>query len=249
MLRLDGKRILVTGGASGIGFSTVQQYLKAGARVVIGDLVEPPENILNNYEKTQIKYIKFDALNDKSIINLISESIEFLGGLDVLAQIAGIQVSGKIEKFELEQFNRMMSINVAAYFLGIKYSLPYLLQNKKGSIINMASIAGKRGGPGMSVYSATKGAVIAMSGSLARELAPKNIRVNAVCPGWVDTQFNGPAIDNVGGHEAHKALIRNSVPMQRQASPDEIAGLFLYLASDASSFVTAQAFSIDGGVT
>jgi NAD(P)-dependent dehydrogenase (short-subunit alcohol dehydrogenase family) len=249
MSRLAGKRILVTGGASGIGLATVRRYLDAGARVVMADLIEPRAESFGGEDAGTLQFIRFDAAREDTIVSLIDQSVEFLGGLEVLAQIAGIQVSGRIYSFDLDQFNRMVAVNVAAYFLGIKHALPHLVNAGGGSVINMASVAGKRGGAGMSVYSATKGAVIAMTASLARELAPRRIRVNAVCPGWVDTSFNGPAIANLGGPNAQLQAIRYSVPMQRQASPDEIAGMFEYLASDDSSFVTAQAFSIDGGVT
>jgi NAD(P)-dependent dehydrogenase (short-subunit alcohol dehydrogenase family) len=112
----------------------------------------------------------------------------------------------------------------------------------------MSSLAGKRGGPGLVAYSASKGAVIAFTTALALELAPDNIRVNAICPGWVDTAFNQPAIDFMGGANAQQQKIASLVPLGRQASPQEIAPLFVYLASDESAYVTAQSFGIDGGV-
>jgi dihydroanticapsin dehydrogenase len=126
--------------------------------------------------------------------------------------------------------------------------VPHIRQAGKGSIINTSSLAGQRGGPGLTAYSASKGAVIAFSTALAMELAPDNIRVNAICPGWVDTAFNQPAIDFMGGRATQEEVVRRIVPLRRQAQPHEIAPLFVYLASDESSYVTAQAITIDGGV-
>ena len=126
--------------------------------------------------------------------------------------------------------------------------MPYLRLRGGGAIVNVASLAGLKGGPGMTAYSASKGAIVAFTKALAAELAPDTIRVNAMCPGWIDTPFNQPAIDFMGGREAQEAVVRQIVPLQRQGTPDEIAAGILFLASDASSYMTGQALVIDGGV-
>ncbi|HZY56846.1 MAG TPA: SDR family oxidoreductase, partial [Rubrobacteraceae bacterium] len=133
-------------------------------------------------------------------------------------------------------------------FLGAKYGVPYLRERGSGSIVNIASLAGLKGGPGMSAYSASKGAIIAFTRALAMELAPDNIRVNCVCPGWIDTPFNQPAIEFMGGREEQEKMVQQMVPLQRQGIPEEIAPGILYLASDASSYMTGQARVIAGGV-
>jgi dihydroanticapsin dehydrogenase len=112
----------------------------------------------------------------------------------------------------------------------------------------MSSIAGLKGGPGMTAYSASKGAVVAFTKALAAELAPDNIRVNCVCPGWIDTPFNQPAIEFMGGREEQEEMVQQTVPLQRQGIPEEIAPGILYLASDASSYMTGKELVIDGGL-
>jgi dihydroanticapsin dehydrogenase len=185
---------------------------------------------------------------EESVANLIARGAEWLGGLDALAQNAGLQRSGAIAEFGQADWDTLFAVNARAHFFGAKYAIPHLKQSGKGSIINMSSLAGKRGGPGLAAYSASKGAVIAFTTALALELAPDNIRVNAICPGWVDTAFNQPAIDFMGGANAQQQKIASLVPLGRQASAEEIAPLFVYLASDESAYVTAQSFGIDGGV-
>jgi dihydroanticapsin dehydrogenase len=159
-----------------------------------------------------------------------------------------LQRSGPIASFEQANWDALFAVNARAHFFGAKHAITHLRQSGKGSIINMSSLAGKRGGPGLVAYSASKGAVVAFTAALALELAPDNIRVNAICPGWVDTAFNQPAIDFMGGADAQQQKIAALVPLGRQARSDEIAPLFVYLAADESAYVTAQSFSIDGGV-
>jgi len=141
-----------------------------------------------------------------------------------------------------------MSVNPKSCFLGAKYGVPYLRERGGGSIVNMSSIAGLKGGPGMTAYSASKGAVVAFTKALAAELAPDNIRVNCVCPGWIDTPFNQPAIEFMGGREEQEEMVQQTVPLQRQGIPEEIAPGILYLASDASSYMTGKELVIDGGL-
>jgi NAD(P)-dependent dehydrogenase (short-subunit alcohol dehydrogenase family) len=170
-----------------------------------------------------------------------------MNGLDTLCLNAGIQLSGKIDDFSSADWDRTFAINVRSGFLFVKEALPFLRAAGHSSITFMASLAGKRGGPGLLCYSASKAATIGMTNSLALELAPDGVRVNAVCPGWVDTPFNQPIIDFMGGSARQDEVVHGNVPLGRQARPDEIAPLFVYLASDESSYVTAQAINVDGG--
>jgi len=165
----------------------------------------------------------------------------------VLCQNAGLQDAGAITEFGVDQWDRLFTANVRAQFLGAKYAVPHLRRARGGAIVNMASVAGKRGGAGLTGCCASKGASVLFANALAKELAKENIRVNAICAGWVDTPFNDPAIGFLGGKEAQARVIKASVPMCRQAIPAEIAPLYVYLASDESSFMTGQAILIDGG--
>jgi len=246
--RLNGKRIIITGAVANIGKEAATSFVAEGARVVIGDRDESAGMAVAKELGDAVRFLKVDVSDEASVSALIEEGAEWLGGLDVLAQNAGVQFSGNIVDFDVARWDMLFGVNVRAHFVGAKHAIPHLKASGKGSIINTSSLAGKRGGPGLAAYSASKGAVIAFTTALALELAPDNIRVNAICPGWVDTAFNRPAIDFMGGQTAQEAKIAALVPLGRQASSAEIAPLFVYLASDESSYVTAQSIGIDGGV-
>jgi NAD(P)-dependent dehydrogenase (short-subunit alcohol dehydrogenase family) len=246
--RLSGKRIVITGAIGNIGKEAVRSFVAQGARVVIGDIDENAGRAVVAELGGATHFVKVDVSSEASVANLIAQGVEWLGGLDVLAQNAGLQRSGPIAEFSQADWDALFAVNARAHFFGAKHAVAHLKRSGKGSIINMSSLAGKRGGPGLVAYSASKGAVIAFTTALAMELAPDAIRVNAICPGWVDTAFNQPAIDFMGGESAQQQKIAALVPLGRQARADEIAPLFVYLASDESAYVTAQSFGIDGGV-
>jgi NAD(P)-dependent dehydrogenase (short-subunit alcohol dehydrogenase family) len=246
--RLSGKRIVITGAIGNIGKEAVRSFVAQGARVVIGDIDENAGRAVVAELGGATHFVKVDVSSEASVANLIAQGVEWLGGLDVLAQNAGLQRSGPIAEFSQADWDALFAVNARAHFFGAKHAVAHLKRSGKGSIINMSSLAGKRGGPGLVAYSASKGAVIAFTTALAMELAPDAIRVNAICPGWVDTAFNRPAIDFMGGESAQQQKIAALVPLGRQARADEIAPLFVYLASDESAYVTAQSFGIDGGV-
>jgi dihydroanticapsin dehydrogenase len=170
-----------------------------------------------------------------------------MGGIDVLINNAGMLPHKAVTDFDVEQWDRVFAVNTRSCFLTVKYTVEHLRKAGGGSIVNMASIAALRGGPGASGYASSKAAVVGLSTALALELARDKIRVNSVCPGWIDTPFNDPAIAFMGGKQVQAAFIQSHTPLQRQGTPEEVAALLLYLASDESAFVTAQAISINGG--
>ncbi|WP_374379607.1 SDR family NAD(P)-dependent oxidoreductase [Dongia sp.] len=245
--RLAGKRIIITGAVSNIGKEAVKAFVAEDAKVVIGDRDEAGAATAREFGAAA-HFIKVDVTSEESVRNLIEQGVAWLGGLDVLCQNAGLQHSGAVTEFEAAKWDALFNVNARAHFFGAKYAVPHLRKGKTGSIINTASLAGKRGGSGMTAYSASKGAVIAFTTALAMELAPDNIRVNAICPGWVDTAFNQPAINFMGGTAQQAKVVAAVVPLGRQAVSSEIAPMFVYLASDESSYMTAQAITIDGGV-
>ncbi|MHA6642797.1 SDR family NAD(P)-dependent oxidoreductase [Mesorhizobium sp. A623] len=245
--RLAGKRIIITGAVSNIGKEAVKSFVAEGARVVIGDRDDAGAETAREFGAS-VHFIKVDVTSEDSVRNLIDQGVAWLGGLDVLCQNAGLQHSGAVTGFDAAKWDALFAVNSRAHFFGAKYAIPHLKKNGKGSIINTSSLAGKRGGSGLTAYSASKGAVIAFTTALAMELAADNIRVNAICPGWVDTAFNQPAINFMGGADEQAKVVSAVVPLGRQAVSSEIAPLFVYLASDESSYMTAQSITIDGGV-
>jgi NAD(P)-dependent dehydrogenase (short-subunit alcohol dehydrogenase family) len=246
--RLAGKRIIITGAVNNIGREAAHQFITEGARVVVADIDAESGRRTAEALGSGAHFIKADVTKEDEVRELVEQGVAWLGGLDVLVQNAGIQHSGFVTDFDASKWDALFAVNARAHFFGAKYAIPHLRKSGKGSIVNTSSLAGKRGGPGMTAYSASKGAVIAFSTALAMELAKDNIRVNTICPGWVDTPFNQPAIDLMGGRTSQEAVVKSIVPLGRQAIPSEIAPLFVYLASDESSYMTAQAITVDGGV-
>jgi NAD(P)-dependent dehydrogenase (short-subunit alcohol dehydrogenase family) len=246
--RLRGKRIIITGAVNNIGREAAQQFVNEGARVVVADIDVAAGHRTAEELGSGTHFIKADVTKEDEVRDLIERGVAWLGGLDVLVQNAGLQHSGFVTDFDASKWDALFAVNARGHFFGAKYAIPHLRKSGKGSIINTSSLAGKRGGPGLTAYSASKGAVIAFSTALAMELAKDNIRVNTICPGWVDTPFNQPAINLMGGRTSQEAVVKSIVPLGRQAIPSEIAPLFVYLASDESSYMTAQAITIDGGV-
>ena len=245
--RLQNKRAIITGAATGIGQAIANAFIAEGARVVIGDISDRGRDTAAQLGASA-KFVQCDVSVEESVAALISQGVAWLGGLDVLVNNAGVQYAGPLDSFTTARWDSLMAINVRGCFLTTKYATPHLRNAGGGSIVNTASLAAKRSGPGLCAYAASKGAVRAFSATAALERAPHKIRVNTVCPGFVDTPFNQPAIDFVGGRAALEELVSKMVPLSRQAQPQEIAPLYVYLASDESAYVTAQDYSIDGGV-
>ncbi|WP_380054055.1 SDR family NAD(P)-dependent oxidoreductase [Falsihalocynthiibacter sp. SS001] len=248
MGRLEGKRVVFTGAVANIGRASVKLFLDEGARVVVGDRNEEAGAALVAELGENVKFLPVDLSQEDSINAFVSDAVELLGGLDVVCQNAGLQRAGPTDQFDVADWDAVYTVNIRAQFLVAKHAIPHLKAAGKGSIVNMSSCAGKKGGAGLAAYCSSKGAVVMFTNALALELAADNIRVNAICPGWVDTEFNAAAIDHMGGFDAQAKSIAEGVPMGRQSTPEEIAPLYLYLASDESTYMTGQSILIDGGV-
>lgn len=245
--RLEGKRIIITGGVANIGRAAVAAFVAEGARVVVGDADRERASTLHELGSS-VHFISCDVTKEASVEALIGEGVHWLGGLDALCQHAGVQHAGLIEQFSEADFTRVFRVNMLSQFFGAKHAIPHLRRSGGGSIINTSSGAGSRGGPGQTLYSASKAAIIGFSKTLALELAPDHIRVNAICPGWVDTPFNDPLVDRLGGRAAQAELVVRTVPLKRQGTPADIAPMFVFLASDESAYLTSQALFVDGGL-
>lgn len=245
--RLRGKRVLLTGGVANIGLEILQAFLAEGATVTLVDIDATRGEALQRELAPRVRFIRTDLTDASQIAAAVDAAQDWMGGLDTLVLNAGIQLSGAIDELPVEKWDLTFTINVRANYLLVRAALPHLKAAGKASVVMMSSLAGKRGGPGITAYSASKAAVIGMTNSFALELAPHGIRVNAVCPGWIDTPFNKPIIDFMGGRGAQDTLVARAVPLGRQASPAEVAPMFVFLASDEASYITAQAINIDGG--
>lgn len=246
--RLKNKRLLVVGAATGIGRAVASACIAEGARVVIADLNAEQGNATAEALGPHCSFLRCDVSDEASVTAVMTETVALLGGLDGLVNNAGLQKAGPLEKIAVKDWDALMGVNARGVFLATKAAIPHLRASGGGSIVNTASLAAKRGGPGIAAYAASKGAVMALTTATALELAGDGIRANSVCPGFIDTPFNNPAIDFMGGREAQAQIVARMVPLGRQAAPEEVAPLYVYLLSDESGYVTAQALSIDGGV-
>ena len=249
-MQLQDKVAIITGAATGIGRATALLFAREGASVIVADINEDDaQRTVADIkgEGADARFVRTDVSEAEDVQALMERTAEEMGGIDVIVNNAGAQRSGAVTEFQESEWDLLMHINPRSCFLGAKYGVPYLRKRGGGSIVNVSSLAGLKGGAGMTAYSASKGAIIAFTRALAEELAPDNIRANSVCPGWIDTPFNEPAIEFMGGRAQQEDMVQQTVPLKRQGTPEEIAPGILYLASDASSYVTGQELVIDGG--
>ena len=244
--RLDGRRALVTGGASGIGEQTVRALAGVGASVVIADLDHEAAGKLASEIGERVSVVPIDIADAESV----QEAFAGLDALDILVNNAGIGHVGGIEGTSLEDWRRLFRVNVDGVFLVTKQALPLLLASEYGSIVNMGSVAGLVAVKQRFAYCATKGAVVALTRQLAAEYAGR-LRVNCVCPGTVHTPFVEGYLEKFHKHEKDKvrAEVHARQPIGRMGKPEEIAHMVLYLCSDEAEFVTGSILAIDGGWT
>ncbi len=246
-MRFQGKTIIVTGGASGIGKATANLFAAEGASVVVSDVNPAGEEIAQeiNQRGGSAIFVRTDVSKAADAERLIQETLRQYGRLDILHNNAGILVVGDVRTISEADWDRCININLKGVFLVSKYAVPAMIQTGGGVIINTASTAGLSGGGGYSAYSASKGGIILLTQCMALDFARQNIRVNAVCPGPTAT----PMILSSDPAQQESALERWSkeLPIGRAGRPEDIAKAVAYLASDDASFVTGTAFVIDGG--
>lgn len=242
MKRLDGKVILISGGARGQGAAEARLCVTEGARVVIGDLLVAEGEKLAAELGAAAVFVRQDVTLEADWAAAV-RAAEALGGLHGLVNNAGIYQPGTLMATDTELFERHMRINQLGCFLGMQAVVPAMERAGSGSIVNISSVAGLRGSPGSIAYSATKWALRGMTKSAAIDLAPRKIRVNSVHPGPIDTEMLNVRTP------AQKVQRLESVPMRRMGTADEVANLVLFLLSDESGYITGAEVAIDGGAT
>lgn len=249
---LKDRIAIVTGAGSGIGQAGAAIIAREGAHVVVvdrnGEAAETAASeIRANGGKAEA--LALDVTDDKALTNGINAVMARHGRIDILHNHAGAQVAGNLEQVEVEGFDRSWSLNVRAHFMAARLVMPIMKKQGDGVILNTASSSGVLYDREMIAYTTTKHAVIAMTRQMAGDYARFGIRVNALCPGWVDTPFNAPFIEQMGGRSEIEAYVREKVPMGRWASVEEIAESILFLVSPRSSYMTGQILVVDGGET
>ncbi|MGW6278217.1 3-oxoacyl-ACP reductase [Kribbella sp. NPDC055071] len=245
--RLEGRVAVVTGGASGIGLATVRRLAAEGAHVVIGDL-DPAAGKAAADEVAGL-FVQTDVTDAAAVENLFQQAFDTYGSVDIAFNNAGISPpdDASILDTGLEAWRKVQEVNLTSVYLCCKAAIPYMQRRGKGSIINTASFVAVMGAATSQIsYSASKGGVLAMSRELGVEFARQGIRVNALCPGPVNT----PLLTELFAKDPERAQRRLvHVPMGRFGEPDEIAAAVAFLASDDSSFITANTFLVDGGIS
>jgi NAD(P)-dependent dehydrogenase (short-subunit alcohol dehydrogenase family) len=236
-LRLEAKRALITGGARGIGRAVADRFRAEGAAVVIADLQHLPGD-----DPAGCRKVTVDVADEESVERMMQETLGKLGGLDVLVHCAGISVHRPLLETRIEDWRRLIEINLTGTFLCSREAARVMCSQKSGSIINIASVAAFLPGVRTHAYAATKGGVASFTKAIAGDLAPHGVRVNAISPGPIETDM---------ARTVHTPQFRASylsrIPMGRYGEPDEIATTAVFLASDDASYITGVVLSVDGG--
>ncbi len=255
MPRLEGKVAVVTGGASGIGEGTVRLFASEGAKVVIADIQDARGEKLAEELGTATAYFRTDVSQEADIAGAIDYAVQKFGRLDTMYNNAGFGgVSGPIDELDMDAYDQTMAVLLRGVVIGMKHAARVMKAQGGGSIISTASVAGVGAIFGPLIYSTAKAAVIHLTKVAAVELGPFGVRANAICPGGIATPIFGKGMGLTAEQadqtvEAMKLALGQAQPIKRAGLPSDIAEAALWLASDASSFVTGQAIVVDGGIT
>lgn len=247
---LQDRVAIVTGAGSGIGRGSAEILAREGAHVVVADIREDLGGAVCDAITAnggRASFAPLDVTDDARVADLVETTMRDRGRIDILHSHVGIQVEGSLEEVDPAGMDASWQVNVRAHFMFARNIVPHMKRNGGGAIVITSSNSGVLYDPGMIAYATSKHAVVAMVKQAAIDYARHNIRINALCPGWVDTPFNEPFMRQMGGRTALETYVGNQIPMGRWASVDEIAEAALFLASDRSSFMTGQALVIDGG--
>jgi len=244
-MRFKGKVAVVTGGASGIGEATVRAFVREGANVVIADYADHGQQLADELagEHQQTIFIKTDVTKTKAVQELIARTVENYGRLDIMFANAGIAADGPIDELDESAWQKTIDINLTGVYLCDKYAIDQMRSQGGGVIVNCGSIHSHVGKSGVTAYAAAKGGVKLLTQTLAIDYGAQNIRVNAVCPGYIDT----PLLKDIPDDKKDALVALH--PMGRLGRAEEVASAVLFLASDESSFITGSSLMVDGGYT
>lgn len=242
----ENKVALITGAARGIGKAIAKKFAKNGYNVVINYVSAKTDikTLTKEFEDLGVKVllVKADVSNKEEAEGLVNQTIEKFGKIDVLVNNAGITKDNLLMRMSEEDFEKVLDINLKGTFLITKFATKYMMKKRCGSIVNLASVVGVAGNAGQCNYSASKAGVIGFTKSIAKELASRNIRANAVAPGFIKTDMTDVLSDNV------KENINSQIPLKRMGTAEEVAKLVYFLGTAESSYITGQVINVDGGM-
>ena len=242
MNNLIKKNIIVTGASGGIGNSIIKKFNEAGANILAtGTRIEKLEELKKSYEG--IKILKFDISQTDKIEDFIDNATNELGGsLDCIVNNAGITQDNLAIRMSLDEWQKVININLTSTFLMSKFAIKKMLKNKSGKIVNITSVVGHTGNLGQANYTASKAGIVAMSKSLAIEYAKKNININCISPGFIQTAMTDKIDDKF------KEVIISKIPSARLGEPDDIANAVLFLSSEQSNYINGETLHVNGGM-
>ena len=242
----DNKTVFVTGGSRGIGKEVALKFAENGYNVVINYVSSKTnvEELKSEFESKGVRTLimQADVTDKEAIDEVVKKAIEEFGSIDVLVNNAGITRDNLLMRMSEEEFDKVIEINLKGTYIVTKAVTKYMMKKRKGSIINLSSVVGVAGNAGQCNYSASKAGIIGFTKSVAKELASRNIRSNAVAPGFIETDMTAVLSDEV------KESIHNQIPLKRMGTAKEVANLIYFLGSEESSYITGQVINVDGGM-
>ena len=242
----EKKTVLITGGSRGIGKEVALKYAENGYNIVINYVSSNTdvEELKKEFEQkgAEALILKADVTNTQEVENVVNKAIEKFGTIDVLVNNAGITKDNLLMRMTEEEFDKVININLKGTYVVTKAVIKYMMKKRCGSIINLSSVVGVAGNAGQCNYSASKAGIIGFTKSLAKEVASRNILVNAIAPGFIETDMTKVLSDNV------KEAILNQIPLKRMGEAKEVAKLVKFLVSDDSKYITGQVINVDGGM-
>lgn len=252
MGRLDGRVVLITGGAGAIGAAAARRLAADGAAVAIADRdargAHAVASELDDAGAPSLG-IEVDVTDDTSVRDMVAAAERRFGRLDALFTCSGVLTTGSVTETSLAEWDRTLAVNLTGSFLAARHAVPAMLRSGGGAIVLMSSTAGVVAESSIAAYCASKGGVVMLGRQMAIDYARQGVRVNVVCPGWIDTPFNDPAIERSGGREALDPFIDMLVPMGRQGQPEEVADVVAFLLSDDARLMTGSVVMVDAGLT
>ncbi len=250
--RVVGLVAIVTGAGSGIGQASAIRLAEEGATVICADINDKAARATSDSiiaTDGRASWAAIDISDSMACSDLVDKVVADFGSIDILVNNAGVNLPGVFHEVSNETIDRTLDVNVKGAMYLIRAAIPHMLKTGHGSIVNMSSVNGLVSEPFLSVYSASKGAIVMLTRGIALDYAKQGIRCNAICPGWVDTPINYAHADLLGGIKHVYETIGTFQPIGRPGTPREIANLVLFLASDEASFITGSIISADGGMT
>ena len=244
-MRIKNKVAIITGGANGIGWETVQVFLLEGAKVAVADynidLDQEKKQVLSKYGDS-VDCFKVNVANQESVTEMVSAVVKKFGRVDILINNAGITRDALLTKMNVEDFQAVIDVNLKGVFLCTQAVVPYMVEQGFGRIISTSSVSGVYGNPGQTNYAASKAGLIGMTKSWAKELGRKGITANAVAPGFIETSMVETVPEKV------ISRIVSTIPLQKLGKPEDIAHAYLFLASDEAGYINGTVLHVDGGI-